>query len=96
MRDRRAERTGVTYGNMRAKLSDYIEQVFECKANRPHYSRKWRAHTGVTRLTRRARGMTLPGSQNAERPIEPFTQVSPVSRAHGLCAPFLDIAYPIT
>ena len=31
-RDRRAERTSVTYGNMRVKLSDYIEQVFECKA----------------------------------------------------------------
>ena len=31
-RDRRAERTDVTYGNMRVKLSDYIGQVFECKA----------------------------------------------------------------
>ena len=34
VRDRRAQRTGVTYGNMRAKLSDYIGQVFECKAAR--------------------------------------------------------------
>jgi hypothetical protein len=32
VRDRRAERTDVTYGNMRVKLSDYIGQVFECKA----------------------------------------------------------------
>lgn len=31
-RDQRAERTGVSYDNMRVKLSDYIEQVFECKA----------------------------------------------------------------
>lgn len=37
-RNRRAQRAGVTYGNMRAKLSDYIGQVFECKADRPHYS----------------------------------------------------------
>ena len=38
VRDRRVQRTGVTYGNMRAKLSDYIGQVFECKADSPHYS----------------------------------------------------------
>lgn len=36
VRDRRVQRTGVTYGNMRAKLSDYIEQVFECKAESPY------------------------------------------------------------
>ena len=54
--DRRAQRTGVTYGNMRPKLSDYIGQVFECKADSPHYSRrvlvKWR---GGARQARRAR-----------------------------------------
>ena len=40
VRDRRAQRTGVTYGNMHAKLPDYIGQVFECKADRPYYSRR--------------------------------------------------------
>jgi len=39
VRDPRAERTDLTYGNMRVKLSDYIGQVFECKADRSHY---WR------------------------------------------------------
>ena len=38
VRDRRVQRTGVTYGNMRAKLSDYIGQLFECKADSPYYS----------------------------------------------------------
>ena len=38
--DRRAQRTGVTYSNMHAKLLDYIGQVFECKADNPHYSRR--------------------------------------------------------
>jgi len=45
VRDRRAQRTGVTSGNMRAQLSDYIGQVFECKAESPHYSRRGIAHT---------------------------------------------------
>jgi hypothetical protein len=44
VRDRRAQRTGVTYGNMHAKLPDYIGQVFECKADRPYYSRRGIAH----------------------------------------------------
>jgi hypothetical protein len=44
VRDRRAQRTGVTYGNMRAKLSDYIGQVFECKADSPYYSRRGITH----------------------------------------------------
>ena len=44
VRDRRVQRTGVTYGNMRAKLSDYIGQVFECKAESPYYSRRGIAH----------------------------------------------------
>ena len=44
VRDRHVQRTGVTYGNMRAKLSDYIGQVFECKADSPHFSRRGIAH----------------------------------------------------
>ena len=52
VRDRRAQRTGVTYGNMRAKLSDYIGQVFECKADSPYYSRRGITHWwGGARLT---------------------------------------------
>jgi hypothetical protein len=38
VRDRRAQRIGVTDGNMHAKLSNYIGQVFECKADSPYYS----------------------------------------------------------
>jgi hypothetical protein len=45
VRDRRAQRTGVPYGNMRAKLPDYIGQVFECKADSPYYS-AGASHTG--------------------------------------------------
>ena len=45
--DRRAQRTGVTYGNMCAKLSDYIGQIFECKADRPHYSCRFVQAGGV-------------------------------------------------
>ena len=53
VRDRRAQRTGVTFGNMRAQLSDYIGQVFECKAESPHYSRRGIAHSlWVGRVTR--------------------------------------------
>lgn len=33
MRDSRGQHTGVPRGNIRAKLLDYIEQVFECKAD---------------------------------------------------------------
>ena len=52
VRDRRAQRTGVTYGNMRAKLPDYIGQVFECKADSPYYSHRGITHWwGGARLT---------------------------------------------
>ena len=34
-------RTRDSHGNMCAKLPDYIGQVFECKADSPHYSRKF-------------------------------------------------------
>jgi hypothetical protein len=39
VRGQRAQRKCVIHGNMRAKLSDYIAQVFECKADSLHYSR---------------------------------------------------------
>jgi hypothetical protein len=40
VRGQRAQRKCVINGNIRAKLSNYIEQVFECKADSPHYSRR--------------------------------------------------------
>lgn len=105
VRDRRAERTGVTYGNMRVKLSDYIEQVFECKADRPHY---WRmvvrareehdsrdGRDGGKFEIRNSRFSEF-RTQNFERRVALFPPVSLISLEHGLCAPFLDIAYPIT
>jgi len=39
-RDLCARRERVPHGNTCAKLLDYIGQVFECKADCPHYSRR--------------------------------------------------------
>jgi hypothetical protein len=51
-RGSRSQRTRVSHGNMRAKLPDYIGQVFECKADNPYCSRKGIAHWwGEVRLT---------------------------------------------
>ena len=94
VRDRRAERTGVPDGNMRAKLSDYIGQVFECKADRPHY---WRTVVRA-REERDSRDGRFGGkfeirdsrfsefrTQNFERRVELFPPVSLVSLEHRLC-----------
>ena len=35
VRDSRSQRTRVPLGHLRAKLPDYIGQVFECKADNP-------------------------------------------------------------
>jgi hypothetical protein len=35
----------IPHGNMRANLLNYIEQVFECKADSPHYSRRSAANS---------------------------------------------------
>ena len=47
------QRKRIPHGNTRAKLLNYIEQIFECKADRPHYSRKfvasWRGGARKTR-----------------------------------------------
>ena len=32
------QRKRIPHGNMRAKLLNYIGQIFECKADSPHYS----------------------------------------------------------
>ena len=34
------QRKRIPHGSMRAKLLNYIGQVFECKADSPHYSRR--------------------------------------------------------
>ena len=41
VRGQRAQRKCVIHGNIRAKLSNYIGQVFECKADSLHYSRRF-------------------------------------------------------
>ena len=60
-------RTRIPHGNMCAKLSDYIGQVFECKAEGAHYLRRvlenWR---GSARQARRAQ---LAGRITARREI---------------------------
>ena len=106
VRDRRVQRTGVTYGNMRAKLSDYIGQVFECKADSPHYSRKVvRARgrsatrgTGETGESSRSEVQDFqnfePGTSNIESRFSRQSRSSRLSKASARA--FLDIAYPIT
>jgi hypothetical protein len=68
VRDRRAQRTGVTSGNMCAQLSDYIGQVFECKAESPYYSRRGTAHSykwGASRAIRSSK-FWIRSSENLE------------------------------
>ena len=48
------QRTRIPHGNTRAKLSDYIGQVFECKANNPSLLTQVRR-----KLARRARQTTV-------------------------------------
>jgi hypothetical protein len=56
VRGLRAQRKRVIPGNMRAKLSDYIGQVFECKADSPYYSRRFVGNSwSSVRQARRAR-----------------------------------------
>jgi hypothetical protein len=38
------QRKRIPHGNMRAKLLNYIGQIFECKADSSHYSRRGIAH----------------------------------------------------
>ncbi len=63
VRDRRVQRTGITYGNMRAKLSDYIGQVFECKAESPYFIRAGASHTGRAKLVTRDPEFEVLGSK---------------------------------
>ena len=106
VRDRHAQRTGVTYGNMRAKLSDYIGQVFECKAARG----KGREANGERHVKRKIvdgvfflppapcpsplalLGQSRRGTMNYADNGMPAQSCHPTSPALA----FLDIAYPIT
>jgi hypothetical protein len=47
------QRTRIPHGNMRAKLLDYIGQVFECKADDTYYIRKDSSRTGGARHVKR-------------------------------------------
>jgi len=76
VRDRRAQRIGITCDNMRAKRSDYIGQVFECKADHPHYLRT------VVRAKREERDSRY--VQTRPPHVTPFLQVSPVSLEQGI------------
>ena len=50
------QRKRISHGNMRAKLLNYIGQIFECKADRTHYSRRFVASwRGGARKARGAR-----------------------------------------
>jgi hypothetical protein len=81
--DRRAQRIGVTCDNMRAKRSNYIGQVFECKADHPHYSRT------VVRAKREERDSREERDARFVQTLPPhvtsFPQVSPVSLEQGIC-----------
>ena len=53
--DSHRARTRIPRGNMRAKLLDYIGQVFECKAEGPHYLRRVLGNWRVERVKREER-----------------------------------------
>ena len=46
------QRKRIPHGNMRAKLLNYIGQVFECKADIPHSSRRVLANWWGERVRR--------------------------------------------
>ena len=46
------QRKRISHGNMRAKLLNYIGQVFECKADIPHSSRRVLANWWGERVRR--------------------------------------------
>ncbi len=70
VRGQRAQRKCVIHGNIRAKLSNYIGQVFECKADSPHYSRRFIATRTETR--QRSRNERLVARDN-----HPLVRCSP-------------------
>jgi hypothetical protein len=70
VRGQRAQRKCVIHGNIRAKLSNYIGQVFECKADSPHYSRRFIATR--TETPQRSRNERLVARDN-----HPLVRCSP-------------------
>jgi hypothetical protein len=62
------QRKRIPHGNMRAKLPNYIGQVFECKADRPHSSRKvlanWWGEARQARFGVRSSGFEVPKPLN--------------------------------
>ncbi|MDZ4853420.1 MAG: hypothetical protein SGJ26_00915 [Nitrospirota bacterium] len=83
MRDSRGQHTGVPRGNIRAKLLDYIEQVFECKADTLELF-AWVLCT----LAGKAQQTTIRSSEfffGTSNFRSPFMQVLPVSLGQGIC-----------
>lgn len=72
-----AQRKRVIPGNMRAKLLDYIGQVFECKADSPPYSPGFIQSRGLVRVNREERDSH--DVQTRPLSVAPFLQVSPDS-----------------
>ena len=61
MRSPGGQRTRISHGNMRAKLLNYIGQVFECKADSPHYSSRKTSCRGRTARNGYAARASHPG-----------------------------------
>jgi hypothetical protein len=61
------QRNRIPHGNMRAKLLNYIGQVYECKADSPHYCSR-RGIANWLRKLARARGErpAVRGKKDAE------------------------------
>ena len=62
------QRKRIPHGNMCAKLPNYIGQVFECKADRPHSSRRvltnWWGGARQARYGVRSSGFEVPKTMN--------------------------------
>jgi hypothetical protein len=93
VRGQRAQRKCVINGNIRAKLSNYIEQVFECKADSPHYSRRLIATRIETRQGNRNERLMagdnhhfVPLLTRRSRPVMNYTDDGTVARSsHAAC-----------
>lgn len=84
VRDSRGQHTRVRRGNIREKLMDYIEQVFECKADTLElFARVLRNLAGRARQTT-VRGPKL-GVFGTSNFGSPFMHVLPISLGQGIC-----------
>lgn len=91
VRGLRAQRKRVIPGNMRAKLLDYIGQVFECKADNPPYSLGFVQSRRVVRVKREERDSR--DVQTRPLSVAPSLQVSPVSLEQDSCTCSKNVMY---